>query len=211
MKKSSFRWWYILIWIAGIIAFAASFDKEKGTDVALLVIGILIFLVPIIIWIAKASRARSDAAAASVYKVDTPSRTVPSTLKAAPKADPDPKPDRNIRSVRFDVDNTSGRDHQFALKRAYKLQQKDDLDSFLDLPSCVLYSRGTDENPGFAVYLESDRIGDAPADVCPELMSLAKSAKLLAVNYDIYTDYSADQDDLVYSCTVTCRFELPQQ
>ena len=138
------------------------------------------------------------------------------TEPAVPASDPVTSADAapRIETVSFDVEhvtskNADGSKRQAILKRIYKLSQKSDVESLLAMPSCVLYPRAHGESVAYVVYLDDERIGDAPPDVCPVLREYIDTGKLLAVNYEIdLGGYDDEIDDLVYQCSVSVRFEF---
>ena len=112
--------------------------------------------------------------------------------------------EERYEKVRFAVVNVN--EHQKELKKAYKVQEDGDI---FDRPSCIMYARGSYENPGYAVYLEHDRIGDADENKCREIYDLLGQGELTDISYTINAEFDDDINDLYYTCIVTMTAKMP--
>lgn len=206
MKKNPYRFYFILSLILFFVllcflppAFAKSYSLGQFVFIVFLAVGVF------------------AAAMFFIMRNHGKHSETKTTEPAAPAADPVAPTDAApcIKTVSFDVEhvtakNADGSKRQAILKRIYKLSQKSDVDSFLAMPSCVLYPRAHGESVAYVVYLDDERIGDAPSDVCPVLREYIDVGKLLGVDYEIdLGGYDDEIDDLVYECSVSVRFELP--
>lgn len=145
------------------------------------IIGLIIIAVPFVLWFAVKPKAKQEKA----------------------KVIEETKEEVRRESVLFKVENVA--EHQKVLKKVYKIQEDGDI---LDMPSCVLYRRGTVEEPEFAVYLGSDRIGDAEKAKCKDIEALIDKGELSGIVYVINEEYDAGVDDLVYDCVANISVKV---
>ena len=117
--------------------------------------------------------------------------------------DEDRKP--HIEKVRIAVINAEK--YQKTLEKVYKMQEGDT--DIWDMPQCVLYPRGNFENIGYAVYLDSDRIGDADENKCVEIRDLLGQGELCGLDYEIRSEYMDDIDGLYFDAVVTLSVKIP--
>lgn len=177
-----FRGWYIPIWIAGI-SFLVYGEWWS------IVLGLITIAVPFVLWFAVKPKQKEEK---HIELSDI-----------VPPVDEDRKP--HIEKVRFAVVNTDA--HQKTLEKAYKLQEGDT--DVWDMPQCVLYPRGTFENIGYAVYLDSDRIGDADERKCVDIRDLLGQGELCGIDYEIRSEYVDDIDGLYFDAVVTLSVKIP--
>ena len=175
-----FRGWYIPIWIAGI---AMLFGGKWFT----VVIGIATIALPFVLWFAVKPKEKKN------IKIE----------EIIPPVDEEKKP--HIENIKFAVVNTDK--YQKALARVYKMQEGD-TDSW-DMPQCVMYPRGDFDNIGYAIYLDSDRIGDADELRCKEIRDLIGQGEPCGLSYEIRSEFVDDIDGLYYDAVVTLSVKMP--
>lgn len=178
-----FKWWYIPIWIVGLSLMFTG--KEAG-----IAIGFIAFAFPFVLWFAiKPKRKKEEKKNIELSEI----------LPPVEEREP------HIERIRFAVVNADK--YQKALEKAYKLQEAD-TDSW-DMPQCVLYPRGDFNNIGYAVYLESDRIGDADESKCREIRDLMGQGELCGLSYEIRSEFIDDIDGLFFDAVVTLSVKIP--
>lgn len=177
-----FKWWYILIWIAGIVLIA-------NGQIETVIIGIITLAVPFVLWFAVKPKQKEEK---HIELSDI-----------VPPVDEDRKP--HIEKVRIAVINAEK--YQKTLEKVYKMQEGDT--DIWDMPQCVLYPRGNFENIGYAVYLDSDRIGDADENKCVEIRDLLGQGELCGLDYEIRSEYMDDIDGLYFDAVVTLSVKIP--
>lgn len=179
-----FRGWYIPIWIAGLSCLI--YGAKESWFVALM--GLAIIALPFVLWFAVKPKIPKE------YKPEIPAEPISMAGSG----------EERYEKVRFAVVNVN--EHQKELKKAYKVQEDGDI---FDRPSCIMYARGSYENPGYAVYLEHDRIGDADENKCREIYDLLGQGELTDISYTINAEFDDDINDLYYTCIVTMTAKMP--
>lgn len=180
-----FRCWYIPIWIAGA---SCLFTGVRSGLWYMIIIGLITIAVPFLLWFAVKPKIPKE------YRPEIPTEPISMAGNEHPA----------YERVRFAVVNVD--EHQSVLRKVYKIQQKG---NFEDEPDCIMYPRGSYENPQFAVYLNSDRIGDADEKKCREIYDLLGQGKLSGISYEIDAEFVDDIDDLYFTCVVTLVVEMP--
>lgn len=191
-KQKIFRGWYIVFFAIGglhLLLSLTMFPKYADLGIVTIVLGVLILAVPVLLMIISASKAKKVA-------------VVP---PAAPDPQPDPKP--KIFTFSFSVENTRAQDRQDALRKAEDIIVHGDV---FDIPAVKMYFRGTEDEPAYAVYLDSDRIGDVDPSDCEEVMRISNTMNLVGLPYEIEREYNPIADDLLYGCTVTMRYQAKE-
>lgn len=180
--KSPFRWWFVIIWLVGIGLFSASIASRE--NLIMLIVAFPTLALPVLLWILNAKRNKR-------IKEEEQKRIDDENAEKAAKE----AWEAGVRTVSFTAQNAD----QEVLSKLYKEQENDDL----MLPDCVLYQR---EN-GYAIYVDSDRVGDIQGDVAAKLKEYAEKYKLLGVPYDIYFGEETDESgEPLFSIDITVRF-----
>lgn len=180
--KSPFRWWYILIWLAGIGLFSAAVASRE--NLIMLIIALPTIALPILLWILNAKRNKH-------IRDDEQKKIDDEKARMAEKEEWE----AGVKTVSFTAQNAD----QGVLSRLYKDQEKD----VQELPDCVLYPR----QDGYAIYADSDRVGEIGGDVANLIKEYAGKYKLLGVPYDIYFGQETDDNgEPIFSIDITVRF-----
>ena len=178
-----FRGWYIPIWLGGLSCVLYGIG---GGEWFVSVVGILIIALPFVLWFAVKPKKKN------IMLTDI-------LPKEEPKQEETPK-EPEIKKLFFTVEDVG--EHQGILKKVHKKQENDD--EFFDIPQLVLYTRGTAEEPAFAIYLDHDRIGNVTGASARQIYDAYGEGWVVSgLYYDIDCDYDADVDDMVYTCDVT--------
>lgn len=166
-----------------IVIWFVGFSLLFGGETWLIVLGIITLAVPFVLWFA--------------VKPKKDEKTPGQTEIEHPVED---KINQNIERLQFAVVNTNG--YQRTLEKVYKMQEGDA--DIWDMPQCVMYPRGD----GFAVYLDSDRIGDADESKCKDIADLIKHGKLIGLSYEIQSQYHDDIDGLFFDAVITLTVKI---
>ena len=188
-KRKIFRGWYIVFFAIGglhLLLSLTMFPKYSDLGIVTIVLGVLILAVPVLLMIISASKVKKAVA-------------VPPSAQ-----DPQPEPAPEIFTFSFSVINTRSAERQDALRKAEDLIENGDV---FDAPKVKMYFRGIEDAPAYAVYLDSDRIGDVGADAAADVMRISNGEQLVGMPYVIDQKYDPDADDLLYGCTVTMRYQ----
>lgn len=180
-----FRGWYIPIWIAGA---SCLFTGVRSGLWYMIIIGLITIAVPFVLWFAVKPKITKE------YRPEIQTEPINMAGHQQP----------TYERVRFAVVNVN--EHQSVLKKAYWIQQEGNVE---DEPNCILYSRGTYEEPRYAVYLDSDKIGDADKNKCREIYDLLGQGKPSGIAYEIDAEFVDDINDFYFNCVVTLVVEMP--
>lgn len=175
-----FRGWYIPIWIAGA---SCLFTGIRSGLWYMIIIGLITIAVPFVLWFAVKPKKKN------IMLTDI----LPQEETENPK-------EPEIRKLFFIVEDVG--EHQGILKKVHMKQENDD--EFFDIPQLVLYTRGTAEEPAFAIYLDHDRIGNVTGASARQIYDAYGEGWVVSgLYYEIDCDYDADLDDMAYTCDVT--------
>ena len=180
--KSPFRWWFVLIWFVGLALFFAAVSSKENLPI--LIAALPLLALPVLLWILNAKK-NKRIKAEEQKKIDAENAE-----KAAREAW-----EAAVKTVSF----TAQKADQKILSRLYKDQENDSL----MLPKCVLYPR----EDGYAVYVDSDRVGEIHGDVAKQLKEYVEKYKLLGVPYDVcFGDETDANGEPLFSIDITVRF-----
>ena len=180
--KSPFRWWFILIWFVGLALFFAAVSARE--NIPILIAALPLLALPVFLWILNTKK-NKRIKAEEQKKIDAENAE-----KAAKEAW-----EEAVKTISFTAQNTD----QSVLKKLYNDQEKDDL----FMPKCVLYPR----EDGYAVYADSDRVGEIRGETAIKLKEYSEKYNLLGTPYDVcFGDETDANGEPIYSINITVRF-----